>query len=121
MHIENVLTNLLDNANKYSPGAPEITVSTNDSENGVFVIVEDKGIGISPENHKHVFKKLFRVHTGNVHDVKGFGLGLFYVKTMVEAHGGFVRLSSETGEGSRFEFFLPYSNTNQQLKPDNES
>ncbi|MEI6749102.1 MAG: HAMP domain-containing sensor histidine kinase [Bacteroidota bacterium] len=121
MHIENILTNLLDNANKYSPNAPEITVSTSNSETGVFVVVADKGIGISPENHKHVFKKLFRVHTGNVHDVKGFGLGLFYVKTMVEAHGGYIRLASETGQGSSFEFYLPFRNSNKQISSGNES
>jgi len=121
MHIENMLTNLLDNANKYSPGAPEITVSTRNSETGVFVVVQDKGIGISSENHKHVFKKMFRVHTGNVHDVKGFGLGLYYVKTMAEAQGGFIRLSSESGKGSSFELFLPFIQSNQQLTPGNES
>ena len=121
MHIENILTNLLDNANKYSPHTPEITVSTGNSEAGVLITVQDKGIGISPENHKHIFKKLFRVHTGNVHDVKGFGLGLFYVKTMVEAHGGFIRLTSDTGLGSSFEFFLPFNNTNQQILAGDES
>jgi two-component system, OmpR family, phosphate regulon sensor histidine kinase PhoR len=121
MHIENILTNLLDNANKYSPDPPQITVNTTNNDAGVFIVVGDKGIGISPENHKHVFKKLFRVHTGNVHDVKGFGLGLFYVKTMVEEHGGFIRLSSETGSGSSFELFLPFNNINNQLKSENES
>lgn len=121
MHIENILTNLLDNANKYSPNAPEITVSTSNSDTGVFVVVTDKGIGISPENHKHVFKKLFRVPTGNVHDVKGFGLGLFYVKTMVETHGGFIRLNSEIGQGSSFEFFLPFNNANKQIPSGDES
>jgi len=121
MHIENMLTNLLDNANKYSPRSPEITVSTSNNETGVFIVVQDKGIGISSENHKHVFKKMFRVHTGNVHDIKGFGLGLFYVKTMAEAHGGYIRLSSETGKGSRFELFLPFIQPNQQISPGNES
>jgi two-component system, OmpR family, phosphate regulon sensor histidine kinase PhoR len=121
MHIENILTNLLDNANKYSSDAPEITVNTRSTETGVLVVVTDKGIGISPENHKHVFKKLFRVHTGNVHDVKGFGLGLFYVKTMVEAHGGFIRLNSELGQGSSFEFFLPFNNANKQIPYGDES
>jgi len=120
MHIENMLTNLLDNANKYSPGAPEITVSTRNSDTGVFIVVQDNGIGISSENHKHVFKKMFRVHTGNVHDVKGFGLGLYYVKTMAEAHGGTIRLSSETGKGSSFEWFLPFIQPNQQITPGNE-
>lgn len=121
MHIENMLTNLLDNANKYSPQAPEITVSTSNSETGVFIVVKDNGIGISAENHKHIFKKMFRVHTGNVHDVKGFGLGLYYVKTMAETHGGYIRLISEYGKGSSFELFLPFIQMNQQTAPDNES
>lgn len=121
MHIENMLTNLLDNANKYSPSAPEINVSTRNSEKGVFVVVQDKGIGISSENHKHIFKKMFRVHTGNVHDVKGFGLGLYYVKTMAEAHGGLIRLSSEPGKGSSFELFLPFVQSGQQKTHGNES
>lgn len=121
MHIENMLTNLLDNADKYSPGAPEITVSTRNSETGIFIQVQDKGIGISTENHKHIFKKMFRVHTGNVHDVKGFGLGLYYVKTMAEAHGGYIRLSSEAGKGSSFELYLPFIQPNQQISHGDES
>ena len=121
MHIENILTNLLDNANKYSTHSPEITVSTNNSETGVLIIVQDKGIGISSENHKHVFKKMFRVHTGNVHDVKGFGLGLYYVKTMAEAHNGYIRIMSESGKGSSFELFLPFIQANHQITPNNES
>lgn len=112
MHLENMLTNLLDNANKYSPHAPQINVSTRNDGTGVFVVVQDKGIGISSENHKHIFKKLFRVHTGNVHDVKGFGLGLYYVKTMAEAHDGYIHLTSEPGNGSSFELFLPFIQTN---------
>lgn len=121
MHIQNMLINLLDNANKYSPHSPEITVSTNNSETGVVIVVQDKGIGISSENHKHVFKKMFRVHTGNVHDVKGFGLGLYYVKMMAEAHNGHIRLSSEPGKGSSFELFLPFIQSNHQIMHDDES
>lgn len=107
MHVQNMLLNLLDNAYKYSPAAPQITVSTRNYPDGVVFSVEDKGIGISSENQKHIFKKLFRVHTGDVHDVKGFGLGLFYVKSMAEAHGGSVKVKSEPGKGSRFEVYLP--------------
>jgi signal transduction histidine kinase len=108
MHLRNIIANLLDNACKYSPKKPEILIHTCDSDLGVVISVEDKGAGISHENQKHVFKKLFRVPTGNVHDVKGFGLGLFYVKTMVEAHGGWIRLHSELHKGSRFDVFLPF-------------
>lgn len=115
MHVQNILFNLLDNANKYSPDSPQITISTRNYPEGISFAVEDKGIGISSENQKHVFKKLFRVHTGDVHNVKGFGLGLYYVRTMAEAHGGSVKVRSEPGKGSRFEVYLPanpqFSNT----------
>jgi two-component system phosphate regulon sensor histidine kinase PhoR len=107
MHIENVVINLLDNANKYSPGIPEIVISTFNRNDHIVVAVEDKGIGISAENQKHIFRKMYRVHTGNLHDVKGFGLGLYYVKTLVDAHNGNINLHSEPDNGSRFEISLP--------------
>ncbi|PCJ85568.1 MAG: hypothetical protein COA57_07430 [Flavobacteriales bacterium] len=107
VHLTNVLYNLLDNANKYSKEKPEITVKTF-SENGSFsVVVEDNGIGISRENQRKVFDKLYRVPTGNIHDVKGFGLGLSYVKIITEKHGGSVAVESKAGEGSKFRVKLP--------------
>lgn len=107
LHITNALANLLDNAIKYCRVEPEISIKTWHHAKGITVEVQDNGIGISSENHKRVFQKFFRVPTGNVHDVKGFGLGLSYVKTIIEAHGGTITLQSEVGKGSLFRFFLP--------------
>jgi len=109
-HFIGIITNLLDNAMKYSNGKPEISVATRDHSNGVLISVSDKGIGMSREAQKRVFEKFYRVPTGNVHNVKGFGLGLSYVKAMVEAHGGNVRLKSELNKGTTFEIFIPHSN-----------
>ena len=109
-HISNVINNLLDNANKYSPEKPEISVATRNVNGGLEVIVSDKGIGISKESKKHIFEKFYRVHTGNLHDVKGFGLGLSYVKAMMDAHKGKVDVKSELGKGSSFTLFFPNGN-----------
>jgi two-component system phosphate regulon sensor histidine kinase PhoR len=112
VHFANVIHNLLDNANKYTRTTPRIVVSTASDENGVHIRIEDNGIGLRPEEQKHVFDKYYRVPTGNVHDVKGFGLGLSYVKLMVEAHGGTVSVQSEYQKGSVFHVFFPYTNSN---------
>jgi two-component system, OmpR family, phosphate regulon sensor histidine kinase PhoR len=107
-HISNVINNLLDNANKYSPEKPDIIVSTRNVSNGVEFTVTDKGIGMTKEAKKKIFEKFYRVHTGNLHDVKGFGLGLSYVKAMVTAHKGSIDVKSEPSKGSSFIIFLPF-------------
>jgi two-component system phosphate regulon sensor histidine kinase PhoR len=106
-HIASVIHNLLDNANKYSPENPEISISTRDTEIGLEVTVSDKGMGISKEVRKHIFDKFYREHTGNVHNVKGFGLGLSYVKAIMTAHKGMVDVHSEPGKGSSFVLTFP--------------
>ena len=108
VHLSNVIFNLLDNANKYSPRKPQIMVSTADADGGIYISVNDKGMGISKANQKKIFDKLYRVPTGDVHNVKGFGLGLSYVKFIIEKHGGSIQVESEPGKGSTFTLFLPY-------------
>ncbi|MFY0599883.1 MAG: HAMP domain-containing histidine kinase [Cyclobacteriaceae bacterium] len=106
-HLTNIIFNLLDNANKYSPEAPHITIRTRSDQESISCTIQDHGIGMSKEAQKHIFEKFYRVHTGNVHDVKGFGLGLAYVKSMIEAHHGNIVVDSELGKGSKFTFTLP--------------
>lgn len=106
-HLSNVVLNLLDNAIKYAKAAPEITISTVDKKDGLSLTVKDNGIGISTEAQKYIFDKFYRVHTGDRHDVKGFGLGLSYVKTIVDKHGGVISVSSEINKGSKFNLTFP--------------
>jgi signal transduction histidine kinase len=109
VHLYNVICNLLDNANKYSPASPDIHLVTKNVNGGIVIAVEDKGIGMSKDTQQRVFEKFYRVPTGNLHNVKGFGLGLSYVKAIVQAHRGDIKLKSELGKGSRFEIFLPFA------------
>jgi two-component system phosphate regulon sensor histidine kinase PhoR len=98
--------NLIDNANKYSPSNPRIIVATRKANNQVIIEVKDSGLGMSKESMKKVFEKFYRVSTGNVHNVKGFGLGLNYVKSIIEKHGGAVEVESEIGKGTIFRIIL---------------
>ncbi len=107
VHLSNIIYNLLDNANKYSINQPQISIKTSLINNIVQICVIDKGIGISKENQRKIFDKLYRVPTGNLHNVKGFGLGLSYVKAIVEKHDGIITVESELGKGSIFTIKLP--------------
>jgi two-component system phosphate regulon sensor histidine kinase PhoR len=107
LHVSNVLYNLIDNAVKYCKRHPSITISTESNGQLIILAVADNGIGISEENQKKIFHRFYRVPTGNVHDVKGFGLGLNYVKLVVEAHGGKITVESKVDNGTTFRIVLP--------------
>ena len=107
LQIRSMINNLLENAVKYSSKQPVINISTRQMNGSVHIRLQDNGIGISSEAAKHIFDKFYRVHTGNIHDVKGFGLGLYYVKSIVEAHSGSIKVRSELKKGTTFDIFLP--------------
>jgi signal transduction histidine kinase len=106
-HITNVFVNLLDNAIKYSENEPDITIHTENNANAILIHITDKGIGMSKSALKHIFDKFYREETGNIHNVKGHGLGLSYAKRIVEMHQGTIHVDSEKGKGSRFTVKLP--------------
>jgi|WetSurMetagenome_2_1015567.scaffolds.fasta_scaffold00647_11 two-component system, OmpR family, phosphate regulon sensor histidine kinase PhoR len=108
-HLRNLIHNLLDNANKYSDGNPEIKVLTRNNNYGIFLVVEDNGIGMTKAVQSKIFERFYRQTSGNIHNVKGFGLGLNYVKSIVDAHNGTVSVESEPGSGSRFTVFIPFN------------
>jgi len=108
VHFSNIIFNLLDNAMKYSNDAPKISVETLKHGNGMFTIkIKDNGIGMDKETQQRIFEKFYRAHTGNIHNVKGFGLGLSYVKAIVDAHDGKIKVESTPGAGSTFTITLP--------------
>jgi len=107
LHLSNVIYNLIDNANKYSIGEPEITISTRNVNKNLIIDIQDKGIGMSKEHSKRIFDQFYRVPTGNLHDVKGFGLGLNYVQDIVKALRGTIKVYSEKDKGTTFEISLP--------------
>jgi two-component system phosphate regulon sensor histidine kinase PhoR len=107
VHFTNILNNLLDNANKYSSKKPEIIIRTKNIDGKIEISVQDSGIGIRKENLRQIVKKFHRLQTGNLHDTKGFGIGLFYVKTIVEPMGGTLLINSEINKGSTFSLVFP--------------
>ena len=109
MHFTNIIFNLMDNAVKYKRDdvSLELKVSTKSDSSNLHIQVEDNGIGIQKDDLKRVFDKFYRVHTGNTHNVKGFGLGLAYVHKMVRLHHGTIKVSSELGKGTKFMITLP--------------
>lgn len=106
-HFTNVIVNILDNAIKYSPDAPKIDVYTENVGNSILLKIKDQGSGMSKAAQKRVFEKFYREHTGNIHNVKGHGLGLAYVKRIVDDHQGHISVESEKGKGSTFIVKLP--------------
>lgn len=106
-HISNVINNLIDNAIKYSREEPDITISTSDQRSGIIFCINDNGIGIDAESRKHIFDKFYRANTEDNQNRKGFGLGLSYVKNIIEAHEGWIKLKSKLNKGSTFTIFLP--------------
>ena len=107
VHLGNVIHNLFDNSCKYSPDIPDISITTKNLNRDVIISIEDHGIGMSKDQMKKIFDKFYRVPTGNVHNVKGFGLGLNYVRTIIEAHNGHIEVRSELQKGSVFTIKLP--------------
>ncbi|MBB3836811.1 two-component system phosphate regulon sensor histidine kinase PhoR [Runella defluvii] len=107
LHLSNAISNLIDNAFKYTPQNPDIHLETVSQNGSLIIIVRDNGIGIAPEHHRKVFDKFYRVSTGNIHNVKGFGIGLSYVQQIVKAHHWKLDLKSELGKGSEFKIKIP--------------
>ncbi len=108
VHFRNLISNLVDNAVKYSNENLVLKISSANSGSNLVLKFEDNGIGMSKETVKRIFEKFYRAHTGNLHNVKGFGLGLSYVKTIIDAHDGRIKVDSSPGKGSTFTLEVPY-------------
>ena len=107
LHLSNIIFNLVDNANKYSPNKPEINISTENYRKQLIIKVSDNGLGMNRDQQKKIFEQFYRIPTGNLHDVKGFGLGLSYVNTMVKKMNGCISVKSEKDKGAEFEIKFP--------------
>ena len=114
VHFTNVIINLLDNANKYSPQKPTINIRTHNGKSGIVITIEDHGMGMSTDTKKKIFDRFYRGHSGNIHNIKGFGLGLAYVRNIIKKHEGKMTVHTELNKGSRFDLFLPYGHQNKQ-------
>ncbi len=108
-HLLHVLSNLIDNAIKYAKERIDIIIKTKSVNNKMYITIEDKGIGMNADATKHIFEKFYRAHSGNVHDVKGYGLGMSYVKWVVDSHKGSIQVKSEMDKGTSIEVVLPIS------------
>ena len=114
-HFTNLVNNLVDNAIKYSKDEPDITITTHSTGKHFIIRIDDKGIGMSRESVKRVFEKFYRAHTGNLHNVKGFGLGMSYVKTIIDAHKGHIKVDSTLGKGTSFVVEVPLSTKPEKI------
>ena len=110
-HFTNILINILDNAIKYSKKSPQIKIETKNDDSNIFVSIKDTGIGMDSNTQKKIFEKFYREQSGNIHDVKGHGLGLSYVKKIVDIHKGLIKINSKKGEGSNFIISIPLINS----------